>query len=79
MKAELIAQYQKALLMLIDCIRQCPQELWNDTTYENAFWRITYHTQNAQHLGWAAGIRDSTRGYGALPYRWLVAIPEGVR
>lgn len=44
MKAELIAQYQKALLMLIDCIRQCPQELWNDTAYDNCFWRIAYHT-----------------------------------
>ena len=30
--------------MLTDVINKCPDTLWNDTKYENQYWRIVYHT-----------------------------------
>lgn len=34
----------------------------------------TARTQNAQRLGWETGIKDSGKGLGALPYRWIRAL-----
>ncbi|MGJ1448754.1 RHS repeat-associated core domain-containing protein, partial [Sphingobacterium spiritivorum] len=38
----------------------------------------TAGTQNAQRLGWETGIRDSRKGIGALPYRWIRAVPGAI-
>jgi hypothetical protein len=35
----------------------------------------TIGTQSAQRLGWETGIRDSRKEIGALPYRWIRALP----
>ena len=43
MKTEIIAQYQASLKMLMDTITKCPDDVWVDETYENAYWRIVYH------------------------------------
>lgn len=45
MEKEVISQYKASLKMLEDVINKCPQELWeNNHEYENAYWRIVYHT-----------------------------------
>ncbi len=41
---EITSQYRASLKMLTDVINKCPDTLWNDTSYENAYWRIVYHT-----------------------------------
>ncbi|TDO23280.1 DinB family protein [Pedobacter duraquae] len=44
MKKELASQYRAVLKMLFDVIERCPDELWGNTSYENSFRRIAYHT-----------------------------------
>lgn len=44
MKQELVSQYQASLKMLINTIAQCPDELWNTTSYQSPYWQIVYHS-----------------------------------
>ena len=45
MKKELVSQYKNALRILANVIELCPEKLWDDAVnYENAYWRIVYHT-----------------------------------
>jgi hypothetical protein len=45
LKEEIIFQYQCSLKMLIDTVRKCPADLWeNDKDYMNGYSRIVYHT-----------------------------------
>jgi len=45
MKKELVSQYKAGLRMLANAIELCPDKLWDDAVnYENAYWRIAYHT-----------------------------------
>jgi len=44
MKNAIISQYKASLAMLMDVMEKCPVDLWEDTTYESAYWRIAYHT-----------------------------------
>ncbi len=43
MNQEIISQYKASLRMLTDVINKCPESLWNDSSYENQYWRIVYH------------------------------------
>ena len=43
MKNALISQYEASLRMLMDVIEKCPGSLWDDNSYESAYWRIVYH------------------------------------
>jgi hypothetical protein len=44
------SQYQAALEMLKEAVSQCPEELWNDATYQNRFWNVAYHALFYTHL-----------------------------
>jgi hypothetical protein len=44
MKNAIISQYKAALKMLMDVIEKCPDNLWDNRTYENGYWRIVYHS-----------------------------------
>ena len=44
MKKEIISQYKASLNMLMDTIKKCPDSLWENNDYGNAYWRIVYHT-----------------------------------
>ena len=44
MKTEIISQYRASLSMLLSTIKKCPEALWENDQYENAYWRIVYHT-----------------------------------
>ncbi|MDP9079872.1 MAG: hypothetical protein M3O71_20785 [Bacteroidota bacterium] len=44
MKSILISQYQASLKMILKTIEKCPDDLWENNTYENAYWRIVYHS-----------------------------------
>jgi hypothetical protein len=44
MKAEIITEYKGALNMLIDTVNKCPDDLWENDTHKNIYWRIVYHT-----------------------------------
>jgi hypothetical protein len=44
MKKEIISQYKASLNMLMDTIKKCPENLWNNNEYENTYWHIVYHT-----------------------------------
>lgn len=57
-KKELLSQYRAALNMLIDTINRCPDDLWEDSHYENAYWRIAYHALHYTAL-YAAESQDT--------------------
>ncbi len=44
------SQYQAALEMLRRVVVQCPDEMWDDPTYRNVFWRVVYHSLFYTHL-----------------------------
>lgn len=44
------SQYLAALEMLDQAIRQCPQDLWVNTEYQNQFWQVAYHVLFYTHL-----------------------------
>ncbi len=37
------SQYMGALSMLKKSITTCPDEVWNDSSYGNRFWHLSYH------------------------------------
>lgn len=39
-----IAQFEAALCMLHECIRDCPQEHWDGPIAKYPFWQVAYHT-----------------------------------
>jgi len=43
-KNALIGQYEAALSMLNDCIRQCPDDKWEANVNNFPFWHVAYHT-----------------------------------
>jgi hypothetical protein len=43
MKPIIISQYKAALKMLMDVINKCPDDLWDDNSYESPYWHIVYH------------------------------------
>ncbi len=44
MKNEIITEYQASLKMLVNTMDKCPDDLWENSKYENVYWRIVYHT-----------------------------------
>ena len=44
MKKEIVSQYKASLKMLGDTIVKCPDSLWENNEFGDAFWRIVYHT-----------------------------------
>jgi hypothetical protein len=44
MKKEIISQYKAAFKMLLDAVNKCPDNLWDNNEYGDAYWRIVYHT-----------------------------------
>ena len=51
MKQEIvISQYRASLAMLRTAVEDCPDELWNRASDDNAFWQIAYHTLYYAHL-----------------------------
>jgi hypothetical protein len=44
------SQYQASLEMLRQAVVKCPDVLWNDPKYKNAFWRVAYHALFYIHL-----------------------------
>ncbi len=44
MKIAILSQYKASLKMLLNVIAKCPDRLWENRSYENAYWRIVYHT-----------------------------------
>jgi hypothetical protein len=49
-KALVQSQYDAALDMLDEAIRTCPEDLWTDPGFKNAFWHIAYHALFYTHL-----------------------------
>lgn len=43
-RAALHSQYASSLQMLKEAIRACPEDLWLDTSSQNRFWHVAYHT-----------------------------------
>jgi len=44
------SQYHAALAMLKSAIENCPDDLWLDSQYRNAYWQVAYHTLFFAHL-----------------------------
>ena len=44
------SQYLASLAMLQEAVAKCPESLWQDREYANAFWHIAYHTLYYTHL-----------------------------
>ncbi len=38
------SQYHAALTMLENSIKDCPNSLWDDDSYQNRYWQIAFHT-----------------------------------
>ena len=50
LRAALNNQYGAALAMLRQAIERCPDDLWLDPSYPNAFWHLAYHATFFVHL-----------------------------
>ncbi len=44
------SQYHATLKMHKSCIESCPDTLWQDPSYKNRFWHISFHTLFYTHL-----------------------------
>jgi len=62
------SQYHATLDMLEEAIRTCPDDLWADPGFTNAFWHVAYHAVFYTHLY----SSDSLESF--LP--WSKARPE---
>ena len=49
-QANIQSQYHASLSMLRDAINKCPDPLWDDRSYRNHFWQISYHALFFTHL-----------------------------
>jgi hypothetical protein len=49
-KALIQSQYDATLDMLDEAIQACPEDLWADTSFKNAFWHVAYHALFYTHL-----------------------------
>ncbi len=68
MKTVIISQYRASLKMLMNVIEKCPDNLWEDASYESAYWRIVYHAlfftalymskDEQQFVRWSKHIAD---------------------
>ena len=73
------SQYRAALEMLRQAIRKCPDSLWDDREYKNAFWRVAYHALFFTHLYLQASLESfcpwakHQEDYEALDRQW----PQG--
>jgi len=67
-KALIRSQYHATLDMLEEAIRTCPESLWADTSYTNAFWHVAYHAVFYTHLY----LSDSLEGFVS----WSKGRPE---
>lgn len=52
------SQYHASLEMLRQAIVKCPDSLWDDGEYKNAFWRVTYHALFFTHLYLQPSLED---------------------
>ena len=52
------SQYLAALKMLHQVVTDCPDSLWNDSTYRNPFWHVAYHSLFYTHLYLHPGLRS---------------------
>jgi hypothetical protein len=43
-------QYHASLAMLGQAVERCPDDLWTDPSYPNAFWHVAYHGLFFAHL-----------------------------
>jgi len=75
MKNEIISQYSASLKMLMDTIKKCPEYVWNNDTYESAYWRLVYHalyytalylSKNPDTFTPWSGHRDDYENLGAI-------------
>jgi hypothetical protein len=57
-KALVQSQYRATLDMLEEAIRVCPEDLWTDPSYTNAFWRVAYHALFYTHLYLSDSLAD---------------------
>lgn len=48
--AVLKSQYRASLAMLGQAVERCPDGLWADPSYPNAFWHVAYHAVFSAHL-----------------------------
>ncbi len=44
------SQYHATLSMHKSCIESCPEDLWQDPSFKNRFWHISFHTIFYTHL-----------------------------
>ncbi len=48
--ANIQSQYEASLSMLREAIIKCPDAIWDDQSYRNVFWQISYHALFFTHL-----------------------------
>jgi hypothetical protein len=57
-RATILSQYHATLDMLEEAIRTCPDELWADKRFKNAFWHVAYHALFYTHLYLGDGLES---------------------
>ena len=79
MRRHINRQYQASLLMLKQCIEDCPEDFWVQS-YKNPYWRVAYHTLFFTHLYASENLERFTPWVGSVDdyERFNVALPEGV-
>lgn len=53
------SQYIAALLMLRNSIIACPETVWNDSSYGNRFWHVSYHVLYFTALYLSPSLQES--------------------
>jgi hypothetical protein len=48
-RSALKRQYHASLAMLAQAVERCPDGLWTDCSYPNAFWHVAYHVLYCTH------------------------------
>ena len=44
------SQYQSSLSMFEEAVKNCPKNLWEESSYKNRYWHIAFHTMFWTHM-----------------------------
>lgn len=81
-----VSQFNSALRMLEDCLKQCPDRLWDEPVGTLPFWEVAYHTLcwtdmylSASKQAWQPAPGPGQRRKGQTPLTAHSLHPTGIQ